>query len=123
MNGINNVAITGGQSGSNLVDGRAIGVFDTNASSTTGDAHASSHTQAKGMAGGPNNASNNGTFYGLAELSNTVVASTVTGAASATATGSAIGIDQYNLSMAGDGVISANASVNSVASSSTISGS
>ena len=68
-------------------------------------------------------ASNNGTFYGLAELSNTVVASTVTGAASATATGSAIGIDQYSLTMEGDGVITANASVNSVARSSTISGS
>jgi hypothetical protein len=123
MNGINDVEITGGQSGSNLVDGRAIGVFNTTAFSITGDATASSNTDAKGMAGDMSNASNNGTFYGMAELSNTVVASTVTGAASATATGSAIGIDQYSLTMAGDGVITANASVNSVARSSTISGS
>ena len=116
--GIKNVDITGGQSGFNKVDGQATGVFNTFASNTNGDATASSHTSARGMQGGV--VSNNGEIYGLAELSNTVVATTTTGSATATATGSAIGIDQYNIHMGGDGVITGNASVNMVASSSTI---
>jgi hypothetical protein len=116
--GIKNVDITGGQSGFNNVDGQATGVFNTFASNTNGDATATSHTSARGMQGGV--VSNNGAIYGLAELSNTVVATTTTGSATATATGSAIGIDQYNIHMGGDGVITGNASVNMVASSSTI---
>jgi hypothetical protein len=118
--GIKNVEITGGQSGFNLVDGQAIGVFNTFASNTNGDADARSHTSARGMEGSGSNVSNNGQINGLAELSNTVVATTTTGSATAIATGSAIGIDQYNIHMGGDGVITGNASVNMVASSSTI---
>ena len=125
--GISDVDIFGGLAAGSSVSGQAYGDFNTTASNTTGDSVAESHASAAGISNGDfgfvqdDMVIVNGRLEGIAELSNTVVASTVTGSAHATASGSAVGISNYEVLM-GEGVLIGSASNSQVAIASTVSG-
>jgi len=56
----------------------------------------------------------------IAKLNNTVLATAVTGAATATATGDAVGISGYNIHILGSGTISAQVVSDTSTSASTV---
>ena len=119
--GIQGVDLQGGRDGSSLLDGRAQGIFTTSSNSVTGNATADSTVNAYGFDGTSSTAAVNGSINALAEISNVVTAMTTTGTATANATGNAIGIQDYAITMESDGVITANASSQITAQSSSIS--
>ena len=120
--GIQDVDLQGGRDGESTIDGRAQGIFNTTSNSVNGNADATSDVTGVGMDGFSfgEEAMINGNINAVADISNTVMASTVTGSATANATGSAVGVQGYNIEMEGNGVITANASTNIVAVASTI---
>jgi hypothetical protein len=67
-----------------------------------------------------NTATLDGNVSGIAKLSNTVLASTVSGSASATSTSSAVGIGGYDIHILKDGVITASAISNSSATANSV---
>ena len=110
----------------NTITGYALGNINTEALNTNGNANATSTIKnGIGIDGGTNgiNANVIGEIIGIADITNTVTAKTVTGNAVATATsGPVIGIKNTNIHSAGDLTITANASLNSTAYSETIGG-
>lgn len=121
VSGIQDVDILGGMQGINTVKGTSFGDFDASASSIKGDATAASNTDAYGIfdSNGDGAITLSGNIVAQAVLSNTVMASSVNGNASATATGDAIGMGGYDVTILGSGsfTASANSSVDSDASS------
>ncbi len=121
VSGIEEVDIFGGMQGINTVKGTSFGDFDASASSIAGDATAASNTDAYGIfdSNGDGAITLSGNIVAQAVLSNTVMASSVNGNASATATGDAIGMGGYDVTILGSGsfTASANSSVDSDASS------
>ena len=120
VHGISNANLVGGQVGSNLIDGNAKGTFDTKSAATTGDSNASSIVDVFGLLGNGNTISLSGNLNAIAELSNTVTATTITGNASATAGGSVVGLQGYDVNILGSGIITASAISNTVAIASTV---
>ena len=131
--GIAETDILGGQTSGSSVSGKGIGEFTTIASNTTGNATASSTVNGAGIIGdgvsiisggalssNPNTLSVNGNIEGIAHISNTVMAHTVYGNATATATGGAVGISGMDISSTGGGVLSGIASNTQVAMASSI---
>ena len=121
VSGIQDVDILGGMQGINTVKGTSFGDFDASASSIAGDATAASNTDAYGIfdSNGDGSITLSGNIVAQAVLSNTVMASSVNGNASATATGDAIGMGGYDITILGSGsfTASANSSSDSDASS------
>ncbi|MEI6615441.1 MAG: hypothetical protein WCL59_02590, partial [Cyanobium sp. ELA507] len=101
------------------------GTYSTTATSVTGDASADSTVMVAGLLGSGNSATlyNPGGSSNLsasAILTNTVLASTTTGAASAIAHGDAAGISGYNVNFLTSGTITASAVSNTSAIASTV---
>jgi hypothetical protein len=109
--GLSDVDITAGQSGTNLVLGTSLGDFEAIASSTEGDATATSDVNAFGIrdADGDGTIKTSGGIRAIANLSTSVVANTVNGDASATATADAVGLSGYNITILGSGSLDASA--------------
>lgn len=107
-----------------LVKGTAFGDFDSNASSVNGDALAHSDVNAYGIFDAKEDGfiSTSGGITAIAQIYNTVIASTVNGDATATAITDAIGIHGYNVSLNSSGVFRASAESESNSSSSTVNG-
>ena len=123
--GIQNLDLYGGQTGvaSNLVLGQAKGAFNTTAMATTGDAVGVSSVNGGGIVGNQNVLRVNGGVSAIADYSNTVLATTVTGLAIARALTNAVGISGYHLNLLESGNINANVTTSSIANSQNVSGS
>ncbi|WP_162175606.1 hypothetical protein [Synechococcus sp. KORDI-52] len=101
------------------IEGRALGIAETEALNVTGDAHASSTISAIGIDSSTIHSS--GEINGVATISQTVTAKTVTGSASARAiSGPIIGINSSTINSRGDLTITATASLDTVAYSESI---
>jgi len=122
--GIRNLKLTAGQqSGGNSVVGEAIGAFDTTAMTTTGDAMAESTVNGGGIISDEENTLRvNGDLKAVANYSNTVLASTVTGLAVAKAVTNAVGISGYEINVLQNGNIVANVGAGAVANAQNVSG-
>jgi hypothetical protein len=121
--GISNVNMFGGQVGTNNIVGSGFGKFDSAATSMNGAADAVSNVNVNGILGSAGNAiTTSGNVNAQATLSNTVVASTVTGAATATAVSNAVGLSGYNVTIIGSGNLIAGASSTSLTSASSNNG-
>ena len=110
--------------GSNLVKGTSLGEFEAFATSTEGDATASSDVNAFGITDGDldGTLTTSGGVTAIAQLVNSVVANTVNGATSATATSDAVGLSSYTINIIGDGILNASALSNSSGSASSVEG-
>ena len=110
--GISNVDLIGGQVGTNSVRGTATGDFDATATSVAGNATGTSDVSAYGIFGGAtdNSLTVSGGVSAIAQLSNTVTATSVSGNAVATATSNAVGLSDYNVTIIGNGSLTASAS-------------
>jgi hypothetical protein len=118
--GIRNIDIVGGQVGTNSVIGTSLGDFDATATSVKGDSTAFSNVDAFGILGNGSDTINlSGGINAIAQLSNTVTATSVAGNAIASATSDAVGLSGYNVTIIGSGTLNATAqsSSNSLASS------
>jgi hypothetical protein len=123
--GITNVNMFGGQVGTNNIVGSGFGKFDSAATAVTGNATGVSNVKVNGIfgSGSTNNTiTTSGNVNAQATLSNTVVASTVTGAATATAVSNAVGLQGYNVTIIGSGNLIAGASSTSLTSASSNNG-
>lgn len=107
-----------------LVKGTAYGDFDSNASSVKGDALAHSDVNAYGIFDSNEDGfiSTSGGISAIAQIFNTVIASTVNGDATATAITDAIGIHGYHVNLNSSGVFRASAESESSSTSSTVNG-
>ena len=106
--------------GANSIRGLAGGVYDATSAAVTGDSTSSSDVKVAGLMGYGNTATVDGNVSGIATLSNTVLATTVSGAASATSTSEAVGIGGYNINILKDGVITASAISNSSSTANSV---
>ena len=122
VSGIEDVDMLGGQVGVNLISGKAFGNFDADASSIKGDAFSTSDTDAYGIydADSDGHISLSGNIVAQAVLSNTVVASSINGDASATATGDAIGMGGYSVTINTSGSLTATANSSADTDSSSV---
>ena len=105
--------------------GSGFGKFDSAATAVTGNATGVSNVKVNGIfgSGSTNNTiTTSGNVNAQATLSNTVVASTVTGAATATAVSNAVGLQGYNVTIIGSGNLIAGASSTSLTSASSNNG-
>jgi hypothetical protein len=73
-----------------------------------------------GLLGSGNSAKLDGNLTATAILSNTVLASTITGSATANAYGDAVGLGGYNVNILQSGNITASAVSNTIATASTV---
>ena len=109
--GIKNIDIIGGQVGTNSVIGTSVGDFDAIAISEQGDATALSDVNAYGIFGdGTDTINISGSVSGIAQLSNSVTATSVSGNAIATASSDVVGIQGYNITIIGNGSVTSSAS-------------
>ena len=110
--------------GSNLVKGTSLGEFEAFATSTEGDATASSDVDAFGITDSDldGTLTTSGGVTAIAQLANSIVSTTVNGAASATATSDAVGLSSYTINIIGDGILNASALSNSSGSASSVEG-
>jgi hypothetical protein len=119
--GINKVDLQAGLvGGANRISGFAAGDYNTNSNSVTGDATTTSKVKVAGLLGDRNTATLDGNVSGVATLTNTVLATTVSGIASATSNSSAVGIGGYDINILKDGVITASAISNSSATANSV---
>jgi hypothetical protein len=123
--GIQNVDMFGGQVGTNNIVGTGFGKFDSIATSVGGDATGSSSVNVNGILSTPgvgNEIVTSGNVNAQATLSNTVTASTVAGAATATAVSNAVGLQGFNVTIIGSGNLVAGASSNTLTTASSNAG-
>ena len=121
--GISRVNTTIGSDGA--VEGRALGYSTTTSESTQGDAVATGNVGGIGINGATDGITatfaGDGSVTGVASIDNTVIAKTVTGTATATATsGPVIGIQTTTIHSAGDLTLTASASLNQTANSESV---
>ena len=104
--------------------GTSFGDFDASASSIKGNATSASATDAYGIYDVNNDGAItlSGNIVAQAVLSNTVMASSVSGSATATATGGAIGMGGYDITIIGGGSFTASATSQSAADARSVSG-
>jgi hypothetical protein len=122
--GIQNVNMIGGQVGTNNIVGSGFGKFDSAATAVKGDATGVSNVNVNGILGGTanNSITTSGNVNAQATLSNTVVASTVTGAATATAVSNAVGLQGFTVTIIGSGNLIAGANSSSITTASSNNG-
>jgi hypothetical protein len=110
--GISNSNITAGLSGVNTVSGLAVGSFNATATSISGAADGSSEVTATGILGtsaATDSIKLSGNVSAIANLTNTVLATSVTGNATATAVSNAVGMQGYDVTIIGNGSITGTA--------------
>jgi len=124
LGGIVDVTLTGGQvaasnpNNANVISADVFGDLETAANTVTGDATANSVATAGGIfyqTNNPGSININGNINAIAELSNTVTASTVTGNATAMVSNSVVGLGNANITIGQSGSITASAVSNSTA--------
>ena len=123
--GIQNANLIGGQVGINNISGTGFGKFDSAATAVNGAATGISNVNVNGILGdsGSNNTiTTAGNVNAQATLVNTVVASTVTGAATATASSNAVGLSGFNVTIIGSGNLIAGANSSSITTASSNNG-
>ncbi len=123
--GIQNANLIGGQVGINNISGTGFGKFDSAATAVKGNATGISNVNVNGILGdsGTNNTiTTAGNVNAQATLVNTVVASTVTGAATATASSNAVGLSGFNVTIIGSGNLIAGANSSSITTASSNNG-
>jgi hypothetical protein len=122
--GIKDVNLFGGQVGTNTISGSGFGKFDSTATSIKGAATGISNVNVNGILGtiGGESITTSGNVNAQAILSNTVTASSVSGAATATATSNAVGLSGYNVTIIGSGNLVAGASSTSLSTASSNAG-
>jgi hypothetical protein len=119
--GIHDVDLQGGLvGGANRIIGAAEGRYNAATSAVTGNATTTSDVEVAGLLGDRNRATVDGNVSGIATVKNDVLATTVSGIASATSNSSAIGIGGYDITILKDGVISASAISNSSATANSV---
>ena len=123
--GITDATLIGGQSGTNLISGRATGAFTTTATSVAGNSTANGDADAFGITGGTSadTITLSGNVQAIAQLSNTVTATSVSGNAVATATSDAVGLNNYNVTIISGGNVTGRADALSRAVASDTAGS
>jgi len=123
VTGIQDVDILGGMVGSNLVRGTALGNFEATATSVWGSSDAISTTAANGIFGdGSSTLTTSGNISAIAQLTNTVTATTVHGSATAQAVSDAVGLSGYNVTIIGSGALNASAISKSASLASSVGG-
>jgi hypothetical protein len=122
--GIKNVDLIGGQVGTNTIVGTGYGKFDSAATSVRGSATGVSNVNVNGILGTPGSDSivTSGNVTAQATLINTVVARSVSGAATAIATGNVVGLSGYKVTILGSGNIVASASSTTLSTASSTGG-
>jgi hypothetical protein len=122
--GLQDVDILGGMVGTNLVRGTSLGNFEATASSVYGDANGASTVSAFGIRDEGNDGfiTTSGNILAVAQLTNTVTATTVYGNAVATATADAVGLSGYNVTIIGSGQLNASAISNASSLASSVGG-
>jgi hypothetical protein len=111
--------------GTNTISGSGFGKFDSSATSIKGAATGVGNVNVNGILGtvGGESITTSGNVNAQAILSNTVTASSVSGAATATATSNAVGLSGYNVTIIGSGNLVAGASSTSLSTASSNAGS
>ena len=111
-------------SSSSRVKGTAYGDYDSTSTSVKGDALAHSDVNAYGIFDENLNGiiTTSGGVSAIAQISNTVLSTTVNGQADATAITDAVGIHGYHVTMNDPGIFSATADSESIATSSSVLG-
>jgi hypothetical protein len=124
--GISDVDLIVGQVGLNLIKGTANGAFNATATSVAGDALGMSDNKAYGIFGGSVGSADtinlNGNVTGIAQLANTVVASTVAGNAGSTADSASIGLSNYDVTIISSGNMNVSAINASKSTASSVAG-
>jgi hypothetical protein len=124
--GISDVDLIGGQVGSNLIKGTANGAFNSTATSVAGDALGMSDNKAYGIFGGSIGSADtinlNGNVTAIAQLANTVVASTVAGNAGSAADSASIGLSNYDVAIISSGNMNISAINASKSTASSVAG-
>lgn len=107
-----------------MIKGTAFGDYDSTSTSVKGDAIAHSDVNAYGIFDENLNGiiTTSGSIKGIAQISNTVLSTTVNGNADATAITDAIGIHGYHITMNDPGIFTATADSESVATSTSVLG-
>ena len=127
--GLQNVDILGGQVGTYLIKGTSTGDYDSTAISIDGDATATGTVNGYGIYSGSladpslnGDIVTSGNIQAIANLLNSVVASSVSGTANATATTTAVGLGNYNITILGSGTVTANATGLAESTASSVAG-
>lgn len=124
IDGSGGLDLQAGLIGTNLVQGKASGAFETKSITVNGDATAVGETTAFGILGdGLGKILLSGNLEAMAALTNTVMAMTTTGNASATANTHVVGLQGYDVQILGSGTLTASALSNTSSFASTVNGS
>lgn len=124
IDGSGGLDLQAGLIGTNLVQGKANGAFETTSITVTGDATASGDATAFGILGdGMGKILLSGNLEAMAALTNTVMAMTTTGNASAFANTQVVGLQGYDVQILGSGTLTASAMSNTSSFASTVNGS
>ena len=124
IDGSGGLDLQAGLIGTNLVQGKANGAFETKSITVTGDATASGDATAFGILGdGMGKILLSGNLEAMAALTNTVMAMTTTGNASAFANTQVVGLQGYDVQILGSGTLTASAMSNTSSFASTVNGS
>ena len=124
IDGSGGLDLQAGLIGNNLVQGKANGAFETKSITVTGDATASGDATAFGILGdGMGKILLSGNLEAMAALTNTVMAMTTTGNASAFANTQVVGLQGYDVQILGSGTLTASAMSNTSSFASTVNGS
>jgi len=124
IDGSGGLDLQAGLIGNNLVQGKATGAFETKSITVSGDAFANGDATAFGILGdGLGKILLSGNLEAMAALTNTVMAMTTTGNASATANTQVVGLQGYDVQILGSGTLTASAMSNTSSFASTVNGS
>jgi hypothetical protein len=124
IDGSGGLDLQAGLIGNNLVQGKANGAFETTSITVNGDATASGDATAFGILGdGMGKILLSGNLEAMAALTNTVMAMTTTGNASAFANTQVVGLQGYDVQILGSGTLTASALSNTSSFASTVNGS
>jgi hypothetical protein len=124
IDGSGGLDLQAGLIGNNLVQGKANGAFETTSITVNGDATASGEATAFGILGdGMGKILLSGNLEAMAALTNTVMAMTTTGNASAFANTQVVGLQGYDVQILGSGTLTASALSNTSSFASTVNGS
>lgn len=124
IDGSGGLDLQAGLIGNNLVQGKASGAFETKSITVNGDATANGGATAFGILGdGLGKILLSGNLEAMAALTNTVMAMTTTGNASATANTQVVGLQGYDVQILGSGTLTASAMSNTSSFASTVNGS
>ncbi len=124
IDGSGGLDLQAGLLGINRVQGKASGAFETSSITVNGDATAVGETSAFGILGdGLGKILLSGNLEAMAALTNTVMAMTTTGNATAAAHTQTVGLQGYDVQILGSGTLTASAMSNTSSYAATVNGS